>query len=140
MGDTGALRDALLLGQDADVVIAGEGLRSRPEAVTLMTLHAAKGLEYPVVLICGVEEGLLPFNWLDGEMPEGDDLDEERRLLYVGLTRAQDEAVLLAVKRRIHQGKVLRPEPSRFLDEIPEELLVREEVGALQKSQQLSLF
>ena len=83
-----------------------------------MTLHASKGLEFPVVMIVGVEEGLLPHG------DEGSsDIDEERRLFYVGLTRARDVAILLHARSRMQYGKKLRPKPSRFLGDIPSRLV-----------------
>ncbi len=104
------------------------------EAVTLMTLHAAKGLEFPVVFIVGCEEGLMPMR--GGAVPE------ERRLLYVGMTRAQDELILMSAKSRKARGKAGKPEPSRFLDDIPDELLERIEVKLKRKAkdQQIRLF
>ena len=131
------LLDLLLLGQDADVEHTG---RRGPavDAVRLMTMHAAKGLEFPVVLIAGVEEGLIPLR------DEGRDCDEaeERRLFYVALTRAEEEAVLLRAERRMHYGKRVQPEVSAFVADIPEGLISVEEVGRVQKrqNQQLSLF
>ncbi|MCH7851577.1 MAG: UvrD-helicase domain-containing protein [Candidatus Marinimicrobia bacterium] len=91
-------------------------------AVTMMTLHSAKGLEFPVVFITGLEEGLFPLNRLDGD---GCDEEEERRLFYVGLTRARDKAYLTyATSRRrwgtSEHGTVI----SRFLRELPEESVI----------------
>ena len=80
----------LALGRESDIVRRG-GRSYSPDAVSLMTLHAAKGLEFPVVLLCGVTDGLIPFRNRSG----GCNSDEERRLFYVGVTRAQDELVLL---------------------------------------------
>ncbi|NPA90937.1 MAG: UvrD-helicase domain-containing protein, partial [Chloroflexi bacterium] len=86
----------------------------RADRVALMTLHAAKGLEFPVVFIVGVEEGILPY------LPEGKDHDveEERRLFYVGMTRAQEKLVLTYARRRRLYGRVVEHRPSRFLDDI----------------------
>jgi DNA helicase-2/ATP-dependent DNA helicase PcrA len=89
-------------------------------AVTLSTLHAAKGLEFPAVFIVGLEEGYLPHGQ-SAEDPE--ELEEERRLLYVGMTRAQDDLTLTLAGRRLVYGKVQMRSPSRFLDEIPAEIL-----------------
>ena len=102
-----------------------------------MTLHAAKGLEFPVVFICGVEEGLIPSG--TGEV----DLEEERRLFYVGLTRAKDELVLTRALARSRYGKRIRPEPSRFVREVPEDLMEEERVrpgSGREVARQLSLW
>ena len=105
-----------------------------PEAVSLMTLHAAKGLEFPVVFIAGVEEGLIPMR--------GGDEAEERRLLYVGMTRAKDELILLATRSRTRHGKTQHPSPSRFVEPIPSALIERVEVKLKRKplDRQLRLF
>jgi DNA helicase-2/ATP-dependent DNA helicase PcrA len=92
----------------------------RVAAVTLMTVHSAKGLEFPCVLTVGLEEQLFP-HALSLEEPE--ELDEERRLFYVAVTRAQDELVLLHGQLRRRAGLPEPARPSRFLDEIPDELL-----------------
>lgn len=89
--------------------------------ITLMTLHSAKGLEFPVVFLGGLEEGLLPHSrsLLNAQM-----LEEERRLCYVGMTRAEDELILTRARSRRRYGSQI-PEssrPSRFLDEVPAEL------------------
>ena len=88
--------------------------------IQLMTLHAAKGLEFPVVFIVGLEEGLFP-HMRTRDDPEG--LEEERRLCYVGMTRAQTRLVLSSAARRRVFGEYKDSEPSRFLDEIPPKLL-----------------
>jgi DNA helicase-2/ATP-dependent DNA helicase PcrA len=100
---------------------------SAPEsAVTLMTLHAAKGLEFPVVFLVGVEQGILPHaRALWGESAAPDELEEERRLCYVGLTRAEEKVFLThAVQRTLH-GRTEAAQPSQFIDEIPSQLLKR---------------
>jgi DNA helicase-2/ATP-dependent DNA helicase PcrA len=90
------------------------------EAVQLMTLHSAKGLEFPLVFLTGVEEGLFPHS-MSAEDPER--LEEERRLCYVGITRAKHLLYLThAETRRLH-GSESYPMPSRFLREIPPELI-----------------
>lgn len=89
-------------------------------SVTLMTLHNAKGLEFPVVFVVGVEEGLLPHRSSLGSDAE---LEEERRLLYVGITRAQDRLYLTLSEERETWGQREAVRPSRFLEEIPAELL-----------------
>ncbi|HYD39385.1 MAG TPA: UvrD-helicase domain-containing protein [Anaeromyxobacter sp.] len=85
--------------------------------ITLMTLHAAKGLEFPVVFLVGVEEDYLPCAGIQGE-PR--DLEEERRLAYVGITRARERLYLTRVTARTKRGKLLPRTPSRFLAELPE--------------------
>ncbi len=99
---------------------AGEGQASAWEdCVQLMTLHSAKGLEFPMVFIVGVEEGLFPHQQ---SMREPKRLEEERRLAYVGITRARRQLFLShAEKRRLH-GREIYPKPSRFLAEIPVKL------------------
>ncbi|MDO4643823.1 MAG: UvrD-helicase domain-containing protein [Cardiobacteriaceae bacterium] len=88
------------------------------DAVQLMTLHSAKGLEFPVVYIAGCEEELLPHrNSMDNE----DGLREERRLLYVGMTRAKETLLLSYAKARRRGAELQRSEPSRFFDELPQE-------------------
>lgn len=92
------------------------------EAVTLMTLHTAKGLEFPVVFIAGMEEGLLPHV----ESNDADDeIEEERRVCYVGITRAMQKLILTHAKRRMQYGQLNLCRPSRFLDEIPDEIVER---------------
>ena len=86
------------------------------EGVTMMTLHSAKGLEFPVVFLVGVEEDLLPCAGIQGEAR---DLDEERRLAYVGITRARERLYLTRSAARTKRGKVLPRTPSRFLDDLP---------------------
>ncbi len=84
--------------------------------ISLMTLHAAKGLEFPVVFLVGAEEELLPCAGIQGEAR---DLGEERRLAYVGLTRARERLYVTRAAARTRRGKVLPRTPSRFLDDLP---------------------
>ena len=88
------------------------------DSVSLMTLHSAKGLEFPVVFIAGIEDGLLPhFHTIKNQ----DELHEERRLFYVGVTRAQDLLILSTAKKRRLYSSIQKQEPSRFLSDIPAE-------------------
>ena len=90
------------------------------DTVTLMTLHAAKGLEFPVVFIAGLEEGLLPHSQ---SKDSDDDIEEERRLCYVGITRAQRDLFLIHTRYRAKFGQRTPCIPSRFLSEIPEDFI-----------------
>lgn len=92
--------------------------------VQLMTFHASKGLEFPIVLLVGLEEDLLPHKRLGGN------IDEERRLLYVGITRAQEKLVLTYCRERKKQGQVRRVSPSRFLLETNEKFYTVYEMGS----------
>ncbi len=102
--------DRISLASDLDTY------NDKTDQVALMTLHSAKGLEFPVTFIIGLEENLLPhFNSV-----RGGEIEEERRLLYVGLTRAREKIYLTSSSRRLVFGKEESPTPSRFLSEIPE--------------------
>ncbi len=100
-------------------------------AVTLMTLHAAKGLEFPVVFMAGCEEGMLPFQRgisMPGEEIKTDELEEERRLAFVGITRAKHHLTLLSARTRLLRGQRTSASASRFLDELGEEAVTREDL------------
>ncbi len=90
-----------------------------PSSVTLMTLHASKGLEWPVVFLCGCEEDLLPHGGMQGE-PQN--LPEELRLAYVGITRARERLYLTRAVSRAKRGQRITRAPSRFLEDIPKEV------------------
>jgi len=131
------LCETILLGQEADYEYTRIKGPAPVEAVKVMTLHAAKGLEFPVVFMCGVEAGLLPVQ------TKGAELAEERRLFYVGLTRAREEMILCRARTRQRHGKRLQPDLSPFVRELPEGLLVEEEVEVPRQEKrvtQLSLF
>ncbi len=100
---------------------------SRNAQALLMTMHSAKGLEFPVVVIAGMEEGLFPHSRARDDEAE---LEEERRLCYVGITRARKELYLTSAMRRRVFGEYQNTEPSRFLDEVPPELRKHEESRA----------
>ncbi|NDD97086.1 MAG: ATP-dependent DNA helicase PcrA, partial [Actinobacteria bacterium] len=93
------------------------------DKAVLMTIHAAKGLEFPVVFIVGAEEGLFPHS---RALTEPDELEEERRLAYVGITRAQERLFISHAWSRQQFGSTQYNPPSRFLDDIPEELISNE--------------
>ena len=100
----------------AQLALLGHGDRDDPgNAVRLMTLHSAKGLEFRFVFIVGVDDGTLPH---EGSVAEGR-LEEERRLMYVGVTRAKEQLTLSYAKRKRRFGEILANEPSRFLKELP---------------------
>lgn len=109
------LDDAALLSSVDDEKVKRENGGVPEESITLMTLHNAKGLEFPVVFIVGVEEGLLPSR---NSLMEPGGLEEERRLFYVGITRAMDRLYLTAAENRMQYGKTNSCEDSRFLEEI----------------------
>jgi superfamily I DNA/RNA helicase len=94
---------------------------ARADRVSLLTLHAAKGLEFPVVFIVGLEDGILPLRWR-ADAPETD-LAEERRLFYVGMTRAKDRLFLTRAEKRPWRGDVRSLPPSPYLSDIETELL-----------------
>jgi DNA helicase-2/ATP-dependent DNA helicase PcrA len=112
----GFLEDVALVA-DADEIPEGE---DHGGVVTLMTLHTAKGLEFPTVFLTGMEEGVFPHSRTLGEKKE---LEEERRLAYVGLTRARQRLYLSRSEYRSSWGAPNYNPPSRFLDEIPENLI-----------------
>ena len=120
--------DQLSLLSDVD-----EEAGSRDARVLMMTMHSAKGLEFPVVTIAGLEEGLFPHSRSTEDEAE---LEEERRLCYVGITRAQRRLVLTSAARRRVFGEYQSTQPSRFIDEIPAELV--EEVPSTYVSSQSS--
>src|SRR5690606_1226857 len=88
--------------------------------VILTTLHAAKGLEFPVVFLVGLEEKLLSHKGMPGASP---DIPERRRLFYVGITRARERLVITRAKTRMARGRAVQRPPSRFLADLPEEAI-----------------
>jgi DNA helicase-2/ATP-dependent DNA helicase PcrA len=126
----GGFVDQLSLLSDAD-----EEAGTRDARVFMMTMHSAKGLEFPVVVIAGLEEGLFPHSRSSEDEAE---LEEERRLCYVGITRAERRLVLTSAARRRVFGEYQSSNPSRFIDEIPAELI--EEVPSTSVSPYQSAF
>jgi uncharacterized protein (TIGR00375 family) len=130
------LLNVLPLAQEADILRKGNKTTGT-EAITLSTLHAAKGLEFPVVFLSGVEEGLLPF----GAEPDQDTVDEEQRLFYVGITRAKSRLYLVNSQHRFRNGQNEPVAASRFLTMIPAEFLEKIEwVKQSNRQKQLELF
>lgn len=108
--------DQIALSSDTDTFDPSQGM------VSMMTLHLAKGLEFPVVFLVGLEEGLFPHS---RSLDDPEEMEEERRLCYVGVTRARKKLYLtLAARRRLYGGEQFNL-PSRFLDEMPEDLIER---------------
>ena len=101
-----------------------DSMEEKPDSITLITLHQAKGLEYPVVFMVGMEDGLLPHS---RSMDDPAALEEERRLCYVGMTRAKDRLYMTRAFRRGFRGGMGPNMPSRFLLDIPQELVARPE-------------
>jgi len=99
-----------------------EALDPRAEAVTLMTMHASKGLEFPVVFVAGCEEGVIPYTRNDEQNREPTDLNEERRLLYVAMTRAKMDLFLTGSRTRSLFGRKFDTSPSSFLDPVENDL------------------
>src|SRR5690606_16664661 len=119
------LDEAALLGSNDDRAVQAVNGEDPDDAVTLMTLHNAKGLEFPIVFLVGLEENLLPHRSATASLQE---IEEERRLLYVGVTRAQDELYLVHAESRLTFGRTEPTRPSRFLDDIPREQLQETDV------------
>jgi DNA helicase-2/ATP-dependent DNA helicase PcrA len=109
-GDLGQFLEEIALISDIDSYATGAN------AVTLMTLHSAKGLEFPVVFMAGMEEGIFPHTRSAYDVSE---LEEERRLCYVGMTRAKEQLYMLHATSRILYGQIMHNPPSRFLLDIP---------------------
>ena len=135
-GDPARLAEAAALSTEADFHDA------RADRVSLLTMHAAKGLEFPVVFVVGMETGLVPFSW-GASAPEDETTQgEERRLFYVAMTRARDRLFLTRAAKRFWRGSVRALPASPFLEEIEAHLTVSD-VGGRQKrraAQQLNLF
>ena len=129
--DLGAFLEAIALWRESDLTQA-------PQKVSLLTMHASKGLEFPLVFIAGCEDAILPLRlpWLPPA-----NVDEERRLLYVGMTRAKQRLVLVAARRRNLLGRAVENRACPFLDELPPGLLLDEQVAERRRRpRQLSLI
>ena len=106
--------------QQVALVSDVDGMDNIANNVTLMTLHSAKGLEFPVVFLAGMDEGVFPHQRTFNSPSE---IEEERRLMYVGVTRAEEKLYLISAKRRQMWGEYKYYNPSRFIEEIPRQLL-----------------
>lgn len=115
----------------ADIALVSDldTLDQTADAVTLMTLHSAKGLEYPVVFLPGMEEGLFP-TYRAVTSGEDDDIEEERRLMYVGITRAREKLYLSYATTRTLFGRTNPTQPSRFVEELPKDAVERLDTSA----------
>jgi DNA helicase II / ATP-dependent DNA helicase PcrA len=136
-GDATRFLDAVALASHADV------WDSRADAVALLTLHAAKGLEFAFVFIVGLEDGVLPLRWSKTEDAAADETAEERRLFYVGMTRAKDRLVLSRAAKRLWRGRVREQKPSPFLSDIKAALVKHQHAEFLPRrpeDRQLKLF
>ncbi len=120
LGRVSAFLEAISLVTDLDTAEGPDGERASQHAVTLMTLHTAKGLEFPVVFLLGLEDGVFPHV---RSLGDPDELEEERRLCYVGITRARERLYLCHAWSRTLFGATEYYPPSRFLAEIPEDLV-----------------
>lgn len=108
--------------EEISLVADIDNLDNDSDYVVLMTVHSAKGLEFPKVFLCGMEDGLFP-SYMSISSDNLDDLEEERRLCYVAITRAMDSLAITGVKRRMVRGEVQYGAVSRFVKEIPRKLL-----------------
>jgi len=117
VGEIDEFLDQIALVSDVDALDGrGGAAPRRRDAVQLSTIHGAKGLEFDVTFVTGVEEGLLPHYYCADTLEE---VEQERRLLYVAMTRAKKRLVLTHSEVRARWGKVAPIEPSRFLDDLP---------------------
>ncbi len=114
------LENAALLSEEDEPAFALRASADKKNLINLMTLHAAKGLEFPVVFITGCEEGIFPHS---KSLLEQIELEEERRLCYVGITRAKERLYLTFAQKRTLYGLTQANPPSRFLDDIPKKLI-----------------
>lgn len=134
-GDMARLAEAVALSTEADFH------DPRADRVSLMTMHAAKGLEFCAVFVVGMEAGIVPFSWGAPEEMDAGAQAEERRLLYVAMTRAKDRLFLTCAGRRFWRGAVRALPPSPFLDAIPATLTTASTAaGRQRRAQQLNLF
>ena len=114
--------------EDVALVADVDSMEDDKNVVTVMTLHSAKGLEFPVVYLAGMEDGLFP-SYMSIQSEDPSDLEEERRLCYVGITRAKKELILSMSRLRMINGETRMEKKSRFINEIPREYLLQSGQG-----------
>ncbi len=126
--ESGERRQSLLdmFLEEVALVADIDDLEENPDHVVLMTLHSAKGLEFPVVFLVGMEEGLFP-SYLSISSEDPMEIEEERRLCYVGITRAKRELTLTCARQRMVRGEVHYSRVSRFVEDIPDEMLAKQD-------------
>ena len=117
--------------EDISIVADSADHQNLENAITLMTMHSAKGLEFKVVFLVGMEEGIMPHSM---SMNEASELEEERRLCYVGITRAKERLYITNAKKRMLFGNTNMNPPSRFIGEIDPNLIEKEESKLVEKS------
>lgn len=126
--------------EEIALVAEVDSLDESDNKVVLMTLHSAKGLEFPYVFLAGMEDGIFP-SYMTIISEDKDDMEEERRLCYVGITRAKKKLYLSAAKHRMMHGRTQFNKVSRFIEEIPEELLeVDQRMNFKEKNPEKSIF
>jgi DNA helicase II / ATP-dependent DNA helicase PcrA len=132
-------RDGVRFADAVAVSTEADSFDPRAERVSLLTLHAAKGLEFPVVFVVGLEDGILPLHW---GAPDDEGIAEERRLFYVGVTRAMERLFLCRAEERLWRGRRQALAPSPFLADIERELLKHERAEPKRRDEerQLKLF
>lgn len=144
LADTGLCIDVAQLREQVALHTEADFWDERADRVSLLTMHAAKGLEFAVVFVIGAEEGLTPFSWGGTDAPADPEmLEEERRLFYVALTRAKDRLFLSRARLRRWRGQQRTPRPSPFLEAIAAARLQHQaapEAAANQAQRQFSLF
>ena len=119
-GEPATLRDFL---DEISLVADVDGYKEDSDIVVLMTIHSAKGLEFPYVFLVGMEEGLFPSYMSISAQDPGPEIEEERRLCYVGITRAQEHLQISYCKQRMMRGEIQFNRPSRFIGELPRNII-----------------
>ena len=137
MGPSEAIRSFI---SEVSLLSPADAYDPRAHSVPLMTFHMAKGLEFKVVFITGVEEGIVPYTVKKDDV----DIEEERRLFYVGMTRAMDELFLMHTRSRFLYGQRMAQVHSPFVEELPEELTAKryipDRIKKTKKDKQIGLF